>query len=605
MARKHSSRNKWFSKQSLIAFIDDIPEEQEEAIERSAEEYAQLENLLQIKEEAAALLNEKVQALNQERVELLKTEREQKELIVTYQQQLSQSTQGETASSTKLRQENVRLETQKQDLVRQLTEREADLEAYKAKKKAMDAQVQKLQVAHEQMLQTNDRRMSTWFASVEREQRIFVVNAKKEKQQLEEAYSYSIGQLCQFQVAYDLVVKELERAEKSLLEQEQVIETLKETTEELSFNETDKNVVIKRLQLEKEDLEEQLEVVTEQLVHVRNEKETLHAKQKQLQTAHLTEVEQLQVLKQKERQHEEMSKNYRQLEKENQVIKKSYEDLLRNHHELKEAFETTEIALEEKEAYLHELKKTIQENEAMDQEFEQLNTLCLHLKKENTLWVETRKEFEQSMNQKLEEFQMALEEKDAQNNELTEEIEELETLIEEKDALNSALFDAHEEISRLQEQLRETAHKSEDPADVVQQLKQTRRELEQLREQPKQTEESEELVFAKRQINELVEKNEALKKEVIQSQQEIGEVLISAKKQANRTIEDAQIEARHMISSAELELENISNRAKKIYIEASESKENVLGIYEELLGKIDQLSKGALLKERLKDIDVE
>lgn len=141
--------------------------------------------------------------------------------------------------------------------------------------------------------------------------------------------------------------------------------------------------------------------------------------------------------------------------------------------------------------------------------------------------------------------------------------------------------------------------------EIIKKLEKRNKEISLLKEQQQNVDSNEELAFAKRQINELVEKNEELKKEVVQSQQEIGEVLISAKKQANRTVEAAQVEARHMISSAELELENISNRAKKIYIETSESKESVMMMYDELLSKIDQLSKGALLKERLKDMETE
>ncbi|MFR3685227.1 MAG: hypothetical protein ACLTXM_09350, partial [Enterococcus sp.] len=55
--------------------------------------------------------------------------------------------------------------------------------------------------------------------------------------------------------------------------------------------------------------------------------------------------------------------------------------------------------------------------------------------------------------------------------------------------------------------------------------------------------------------------------------------------------------AKHLISSAELELENISNRAKKILIEVSESRKNVLSIYDDLEFKVEALSNGSLLKE--------
>ena len=95
-----------------------------------------------------------------------------------------------------------------------------------------------------------------------------------------------------------------------------------------------------------------------------------------------------------------------------------------------------------------------------------------------------------------------------------------------------------------------------------------------------------------------MEKNELLKQEVTQSQLDIGEVLYTAKKQANRTIEEAQIEAKHLIGAAELEVENIGNRAKKVLREVAESKESVMEIYSDLEYKVDQLAKGVILTEK-------
>ncbi|MGM0125876.1 hypothetical protein IGI37_003277 [Enterococcus sp. AZ194] len=108
---------------------------------------------------------------------------------------------------------------------------------------------------------------------------------------------------------------------------------------------------------------------------------------------------------------------------------------------------------------------------------------------------------------------------------------------------------------------------------------------------------SEALLKAKRQINDLVEQNEVLKQEVVESQQEIGEVLVSAKKQANQMLEEAHVEAKHMISTAELELENIGSRAKKIFIEVEDSKEQVVNMYNEMQSKINQLVEGSLLSD--------
>jgi cell division septum initiation protein DivIVA len=153
-----------------------------------------------------------------------------------------------------------------------------------------------------------------------------------------------------------------------------------------------------------------------------------------------------------------------------------------------------------------------------------------------------------------------------------------------------------EEIAKLEEKTVALEQLEAEKERLASRLADAQIELSKLKEQ-KDAEDSLELIQAKKQVDELIEKNERLKKEVVQSQQEIGEVLISAKKQANRTIEEAQVEAKHLISSAELELENISNRAKKILIEVSESRKNVLSIYDDLEFKVEALSNGTLLKE--------
>ena len=93
----------------------------------------------------------------------------------------------------------------------------------------------------------------------------------------------------------------------------------------------------------------------------------------------------------------------------------------------------------------------------------------------------------------------------------------------------------------------------------------------------------------------MTEQINKLKEESTQSQLEIGEVLFSAKKQANRTIEEAQSEAKRLIDEAELEVETIGNRARKILLEVSESKETVLDIYTDLEQKVEQLAKGSLM----------
>ena len=181
---------------------------------------------------------------------------------------------------------------------------------------------------------------------------------------------------------------------------------------------------------------------------------------------------------------------------------------------------------------------------------------------------------------------MAMEEQGQRPEEQEQEetIEDTAQLAAEKEALNSALFDAHEEIAKLEEQTSRLEELEAEKERLASRLADAQVELSKLKEQ-KVAEESLELIQAKKQVEELTEKNEQLKKEVVQSQQE------------NRTIEEAQTEAKHLISSAELELENISNRARKILIEVSESRKNVLSIYDDLEFKVEALSNGTLLKE--------
>lgn len=168
-------------------------------------------------------------------------------------------------------------------------------------------------------------------------------------------------------------------------------------------------------------------------------------------------------------------------------------------------------------------------------------------------------------------------------NELNEKVEELENNCEA----------IHFEKAELSRRLKTTE-------EVIQQKNQQLKQFEELL--VKQSEEvsfsPEELAQAKKQIEELTKENEQLKVESTKIQLEIGEVLFSAKKQANRTIEEAQSEAKHLIDEAELEVETIGNRARKILLEVSESKDTVLDIYTDLEQKVERLAKGALLNNK-------
>ncbi|MFQ7234071.1 MAG: hypothetical protein ACLRPU_04325, partial [Enterococcus hulanensis] len=136
----------------------------------------------------------------------------------------------------------------------------------------------------------------------------------------------------------------------------------------------------------------------------------------------------------------------------------------------------------------------------------------------------------------------------------------------------------------LQMEKAEVTRRLQTTEEVLQQKNQQLQQLEELlvKKSDEASCDPEALVQANLQVDELRKKNEELKQEVVQSQLEIGEVLFTAKKQANRTIEEAQVEAKHLMDAAELEVENIGNRARKILMEVSESKESVLEIYADL-----------------------
>ena len=130
---------------------------------------------------------------------------------------------------------------------------------------------------------------------------------------------------------------------------------------------------------------------------------------------------------------------------------------------------------------------------------------------------------EQVRKNKMEESQMEVVEQgqmpEEQANEQEETTENLEQLVVEKEALNSALFDAHEEIAKLEEKTNALEQLEAEKERLASRLADAQVELSKLKEQ-KDAEESLELIQAKKQVEELIEKNEQLKKEVVQSQQE-------------------------------------------------------------------------------------
>ncbi|MBU5362840.1 hypothetical protein KQI58_17445 [Enterococcus raffinosus] len=170
--------------------------------------------------------------------------------------------------------------------------------------------------------------------------------------------------------------------------------------------------------------------------------------------------------------------------------------------------------------------------------------------------------------------------------------------LEKLATLNEQIVELTETCQKLQAEKGEVTRRLQTTEEVLQQKNHQLQQLEELlvKKSNDMAGDPEALAQAKQTIDDLMKKNDALKAEVTQSQLEIGEVLFTAKKQANRTLEEAQSEAKHLVDAAELEVESISNRAKKILLEVKESKTTFLELYADLESKVEQLTKGALLK---------
>ena len=401
---------------------------------------------------------------------------------------------------------------------------------------------------------------------------------------------------------------------------------------------------LNRVKEEKEDLEKQIIRSEKALFNQENQMSTFQTKQHEELEMRIEKVpilekqltKQEELLKEKQKQFEVLIDEKKRLEKNNESFEQLRISLSHNEQRITEE-------KKKKEELIAKNKQLLEQYETCKKEWQMqiahLQENNHYLEEENRVWLEESKKSKKNIEEKVEDLYKLTEEKEQLKTTLddttseikvlrqqltnSKEIEErlkkelneqradveshsqeliqIDTLVEEKKALTSALYDAHEEIAKMGEKLDGLEKASVEAQELRDKLANAEQELIQINEKQEDEKESIELNQAKRQVNELMEQNEELRKEVVQSQQEIGEVLISAKKQANRTLEEATLEARHMISSAELELENISNRAKKIYIQAAESKEGVVSMYDELLFKIEQLSKGSLLKEMQKE----
>jgi len=100
-------------------------------------------------------------------------------------------------------------------------------------------------------------------------------------------------------------------------------------------------------------------------------------------------------------------------------------------------------------------------------------------------------------------------------------------------------------------------------------------------------------------IDALKEENAALQIENEQFQIEISEVLVFARRKANRTIQEAKIESERMVRMTEMRIDAIHDRAKEILFEVNETKESVVGLFDDLHNQVYQLSDKKLLFEEL------
>lgn len=242
-----------------------------------------------------------------------------------------------------------------------------------------------------------------------------------------------------------------------------------------------------------------------------------------------------------------------------------------------------------------ELQRVLEEKTALSNEL-------LHALGENQHLRTQLKESEQQAEQLIETSQL-LQAATKENQKLQNEISQLEEPLEqiaqlsaEKNALTIQLVKATEEAATYQSQYEE---KERVFNEQFSQLEQSNAELAALQSRIESGEflqgsEYDLYIEAQEKINQLVQQNEQLTKEIEYSQKEIGEVLLTAKKQASRTLEEAQTEADHLIKAAKLELEGMENKARKILIEIDESKETVSSMYSDLQEKVRQLASGNL-----------
>lgn len=352
-----------------------------------------------------------------------------------------------------------------------------------------------------------------------------------------------------------------------------------------------------------EDLKSEIQAFEQQLAYLQAALEkTEEEKQMAIEEQHLLERQHqelqkemmLQVVKIDELQghvdlmEQQASESHGENKQLEQTVKNQQAELFEGGNQLEEMRMKTETmqdelqrVLEEKNALSNELLHTMGENQNLRAQLKEKEHQSEQLLETSQLLQAATNE-----NQKLQK----------EISQLAEPLEQIAQLNAEKNALTIQLVKATEEAAAYQAQYEE---KERVFNEQFAQLEQSNAELVALQSRIESGEflqgsEYDLYVEAQEKINQLVEQNEQLTKEIEYSQKEIGEVLLTAKKQASRTLEEAQAEADHLIKAAKLELEGMENKARKILIEIDESKETVSSMYSDLQEKVRQLASGNL-----------
>lgn len=575
--------------------------------------------------------------------------KKQNQLLVTSQRQLEETKKQRITIENQLKNQISKLKDEQLSFVEK---QRADAEALEEKDQAWKNAINDLRVLREEYyeLETNMGKKQDEFKELsvkskieahEKDAEIAVLLEQNniQRDQLE-TYEKQINEHKKFVIEMDEMNQEFHVLTEQHSLDEKTIETQSEelkiqretiTNYEKKINELESTLksnsnheqIIQQMRQKQHKDQEMLSAQESEIRELKEQLEKALLSKNDPNEEHLSLIEKVQM---QENAFAENEKQLQQSKEQHQQLKSQYSDLTQQINHLNE----------ERANLKNQLNQQLLENKQLEErtiKMEETNKMVNQVEEEKKKLEEQHSEEREALNNALFQAQEEIIKLEEQiingnvNQQLVEKNTKLETSLLEKETqiktleqevanaeeLNIQNKDQEKVLAELKQQITELTvshnqlkNEKEETIKQLQEAEKILREkddsLKQLADQlvEKATEvasDPEALVLAKRQISELMEKNEALKKEVTQSQLEIGEVLFTAKRQANRTIEEAQVEAKHLIGAAELEVENIGNRAKKILREVTESKEAVLEIYSDLEYKVEQLAKGTILTE--------